>query len=138
VSRLQWKQILPQIGLCGVVNYAQRCSFSFVVVLVFISPADVVLAMTSSLGYTCLRDVTLKTGVPSDVATLGSDDEIASDVATLGSDDVIDITINPLDFERPKWCKICKMWLNGRTQYKEHEIGKKHKKNRRRSFGFTI
>ena len=119
-------------------NYAQRCSFSFVVVLVFISPADVVLAMTSSLGYTCLRDVTLKTGVPSDVATLGSDDEIASDVATLGSDDVIDITIDPLDFEKPVWCKFCKMWLNGPTQYKDHEIGVKHKKNRIRPVVTTI
>jgi hypothetical protein len=120
------------------VNYAQRCSFSFVVVLVFISPADVVLAMTSSLGYTCLRDVILISGVPSDVATLGSDDEIASDVATLGSDDVIDITINSLDSEMPVWCKDCEMWLNGPTQYKEHEIGDKHKKNRRRSFASTI
>jgi hypothetical protein len=128
----------PQIGLCGVVSYAQRCSFSFVVVLVFVSPADVVFAMASPLGYTCLRDVALISGVPSDVATLGSDDEIASDVATLGSDDVIDITIDPLDFEEPVWCTTCEMWLNGPTQYKDHEIGFKHKKHRRRKFPFTF
>jgi hypothetical protein len=120
------------------VNYAQRCSSSDVVVLVFICPADVVFAMASPLGYTCLRDVLLFSGVPSDVATLGSDDEIASDVATLGSDDVIDITVDPLDFEEPVWCKICGMWLNGPTQYKDHEIGYKHKKNRIQSLAFTI
>ena len=119
-------------------NDAQRCSSSGVVVLVFICPADVVFAMTSSLGYTCLRDVALISGVPSDVATLGSDDEIASDVATLGSDDLIDITVDPLDFEEPVSCKDCEMWLNGPTQYTDHEIGDKHKKNRRRAFTFTI
>ena len=30
-----------------------------------------------------------------------------------------------------KYCKICEMWLNGPTQYEDHKIGKKHKKNAR-------
>jgi hypothetical protein len=126
--------LLSSVGNSGiiVVNYAQRCSISVVVVLVFVSLAVVAFAMASPLGYTCLRDVILISGVPSDVATLSSDDEIASDVATLDSDDVIDITIDPVDFEEPVWCPICEMWLNGPTQYKDHEIGFKHKKNSRR------
>ena len=28
-----------------------------------------------------------------------------------------------------EYCEICEMWLNGPTQWEDHRIGKKHKKN---------
>ena len=33
------------------------------------------------------------------------------------------------------YCEYCEMWLNGPTQYEDHKIGKKHKKNYRKSEG---
>ena len=30
------------------------------------------------------------------------------------------------------YCEYCEMWLNGPTQWEDHKIGKKHKKNVRR------
>jgi len=30
------------------------------------------------------------------------------------------------------WCETCQMWLNGPTQWVDHKIGKKHKKNLRK------
>ena len=30
------------------------------------------------------------------------------------------------------YCDFCEMWLNGPTQWEDHKIGKKHKKNLRR------
>ena len=29
------------------------------------------------------------------------------------------------------YCDICEMWLNGRPQYEDHKLGKKHRKNNR-------
>ena len=29
------------------------------------------------------------------------------------------------------FCNICEMWLNGRPQYEDHKLGKKHRKNNR-------
>ena len=31
-----------------------------------------------------------------------------------------------------RWCCSCEMWLNGRIQYEDHCIGKKHRKNVKR------
>ena len=31
-----------------------------------------------------------------------------------------------------RWFCPCDMWLNGRTQYEDHRIGKKHRKNAKR------
>ena len=31
-----------------------------------------------------------------------------------------------------KYCDLCEMWLNGPTQWEDHKIGKKHKKNLRK------
>ena len=31
------------------------------------------------------------------------------------------------------YCKTCDMWLNGITQWKDHKIGRKHRKNLRRN-----
>jgi len=31
-----------------------------------------------------------------------------------------------------RWCCSCEMWLNGRIQYEDHCIGKKHRKNAKR------
>ncbi|CAE7855451.1 unnamed protein product [Symbiodinium necroappetens] len=33
------------------------------------------------------------------------------------------------------YCKFCQMWLNGPTQWADHEIGKKHQKAVRRAAG---
>ncbi len=27
------------------------------------------------------------------------------------------------------WCPVCEIWLNGQTQWEDHKIGKKHRKN---------
>ena len=35
--------------------------------------------------------------------------------------------------EAAKFCKYCEMWLNGPTQFEDHKIGKKHKKNVRKA-----
>ena len=31
--------------------------------------------------------------------------------------------------DRAVYCKECLMWLNGRTQWEDHKIGKRHRKN---------
>ena len=36
---------------------------------------------------------------------------------------------------RPVYCETCEMWLNGDTQWLEHLIGRKHKKNLKRDPG---
>ena len=37
-----------------------------------------------------------------------------------------------LDVDTAVYCLVCKMWLNGVTQWLDHQGGKKHKKNKRR------
>ena len=39
-----------------------------------------------------------------------------------------------------KYCRDCEMWLNGPTQWEDHKVGKKHKKNFKRQLagGQTI
>ena len=34
--------------------------------------------------------------------------------------------------DEPVPCHLCNMWLNGRDQYKDHLLGKRHRTNRRR------
>ena len=51
--------------------------------------------------------------------------------ASLGSSAVpvimlVDATVNE---DGAVYCKHCEMWLNGPTQWEDHKIGKKHKKN---------
>ena len=38
------------------------------------------------------------------------------------------------------YCEWCEMWLNGPTQWEDHKIGKKHKKNiaRRKKIGGPV
>ena len=37
------------------------------------------------------------------------------------------------------YCELCEMWTNGRTQWEDHIIGKKHKKNRKKKWAsFTV
>ena len=37
------------------------------------------------------------------------------------------------EFFDPIHCEICELWLNGEMQWEDHQIGKKHKKNRRKT-----
>ena len=39
----------------------------------------------------------------------------------------------PTDAPQAIYCKACEMWLNGPTQYGDHKIGKKHRKNLRKA-----
>ena len=37
------------------------------------------------------------------------------------------------------YCEFCEQWLNGPTQWEDHIIGKKHKKNRKKKWAsFTV
>ena len=41
-----------------------------------------------------------------------------------------DAKLYPVRFDEcAVWCPACEMWLNGTTQWEDHKIGKKHRKN---------
>ena len=41
-------------------------------------------------------------------------------------------SVNAPTIDEAVYCPECEMWLNGPTQWEDHQIGRKHKKNLRR------
>ena len=52
-------------------------------------------------------------------------EEYLQDDDSIPADDADD----PPEIGAAKYCPDCEMWLNGPTQWEDHKIGKKHKKN---------